>query len=722
MATSPESKFVDRFRQASRSAFDPSPMNVSGKDLREISPEHGRLAACEEGSEDWKRWGPYVSERHWGTCREDYAGHGNSWIYLPFEASHYIAYRWGEDGLAGWCDRSMQLCLGLALWNGKASLKNLKIEMVCSPRKRPPAELSCDAVPDELSPAHDSAWLIALPAYADLVSPSGAGVYGYGGIATGGENPVLKRPSPPFGDVSHSTESRCFSAKIVGPGGVDQVQAFNDCWAVCGYNLMKEFGGQSIPSPPSPPSLRSDLVVVRNKAFSINYADICIRWGLYESALRYVGWPIIPGFDLAGEVEVAGADSAFSVGDRVFGCSFFGAYASRVVVPSWQVMKMPDDMTFESAAAFPTVVLTALHAVNLAGAPELIGRGRDALVHSAAGGVGDMLCQLLRLYGLRVVGVVGSQSKVRSCKADVVIDKSSEDWAKAAARHAPDGYRAVFDANGVATLKASYNLLSRNGRLVVYGFHSNLPKCDGGLGALSPLNWIRMAIDLARTPHFDPMFLTLDSKAVLGFNLSFFSDEIETGEKYLKQLKSWIEGGKISVPPIRKFHFSQLREEKLYGLSNPQGNHGEDVKELYYYLDATPTHSYMKMMYKYPQAEFPYDELRRVNFERKKDPLLLEYELLDTGIFDDNRYFDVEIEYAQANPDDTLVQITAHNRGKEEAELCILPQAWFRNTWSWNHSKRPSMTYVADKRRIEILHEKLGSYHLYMEENTEVRS
>eukprot|EP00434_Breviolum_minutum_P008802 symbB.v1.2.007761.t1/scaffold480.1/size253386/23 len=546
---------------------------------------------------------------------------------------------------------------------------------------------------------------------------------------------VLRRPSPPF-DVKVKLEngnSGSTCAKIVGPGGVDQVQAFNDSWAVCGYNLMKEFGSQQLASPPSP--LRPDLVVVRNKAFSINYADICIRWGLYESALRYVGWPIIPGFDIAGEVEMAGAESGFSVGDRVFGCSFFGAYASRVVVPSWQVMKMPDDMAFESAAALPTVVLTALHAVNLARAPELLGRGRDALVHSAAGGVGDMLCQLLRIYGLRVVGVVGSQSKVSSCKADVVIDKSSEDWVKAAHHHAPEGYRAVFDANGVATLKASYNLLARNGRLVVYGFHSNLPKCDGGLGALSPLNWLRMALDLARTPHFDPMFLTLDSKAVLGFNLSFFSDEIETGEKYLSQLKTWVDGGKIQVPPVRTFPFSQLRDahnaltsgqsvgkmvERLYGLSNPQGNHGEDVKELYYYLDATPTHSYMKMMYKYPQAEFPYDELRRVNFERKKDPLLLEYELLDTGIFDDNRYFDVEIEYAQAEPDDTLVQITAHNRGKDEADLCILPQAWFRNTWSWNHSKRPSMTYVADERRIEIVHEKLGTYNLYVEENTEV--
>eukprot|EP00434_Breviolum_minutum_P008801 symbB.v1.2.007760.t1/scaffold480.1/size253386/22 len=119
MPQSPESKFVDRWRQASRSAFDPSPVAVPAQDLRNLSPEHDRLYSCEDGSEDWKRWGPYVSERHWGTCREDYASHGNSWIYLPFEASHYIAYRWGEDGLAGWCDRSMQLCLGLALWNGK---------------------------------------------------------------------------------------------------------------------------------------------------------------------------------------------------------------------------------------------------------------------------------------------------------------------------------------------------------------------------------------------------------------------------------------------------------------------------------------------------------------------------------------------------------------------------------------------------------------------------
>ncbi|CAJ1453511.1 unnamed protein product [Effrenium voratum] len=274
---------TEEARLQGRSAFDPEPLAVSPQDLRILSPEHGRLSACEDGV-DWKKWGPYVSERHWGTCREDYAPHGNSWIYLPFEAAHFVAYRWGEDGLAGWCDKSMSLCLGLALWNGK-----------------------------------------------------------------------------------------------------------------------------------------------------------------------------------------------------------------------------------------------------------------DAIL-----------------------------------------------------------------------------------------------------------------------------------------------------------------------------------KERLYGLSNPQGNHGEDVKELYYYLDATPTHSYLKMMYKYPQAKYPYDELRRVNFERKKDPMLLEYELLDTGVLDDNKYFDVVVEYVQAEPEDTMVLITAENRGDEEAELCLLPQAWFRNTWSWGQSKRPSMTYIPAEKRIELVHEKLGTFNLYVDESAEV--
>jgi hypothetical protein len=113
-------------------------------------------------------------------------------------------------------------------------------------------------------------------------------------------------------------------------------------------------------------------------------------------------------------------------------------------------------------------------------------------------------------------------------------------------------------------------------------------------------------------------------------------------------------------------------KERLFGLTNAEGNHGEDVKECYFYLDATPTSSYLKMLYKYPQAEFPYAELIAVNAARgKPDP---EYELLDTGIFDDNRYFDVLIEYAKATPEDLLMRVTAHNRGPENAELQYLPE------------------------------------------------
>ena len=124
-----------------------------------------------------------------------------------------------------------------------------------------------------------------------------------------------------------------------------------------------------------------------------------------------------------------------------------------------------------------------------------------------------------------------------------------------------------------------------------------------------------------------------------------------------------------------------ILKERLFGLTGPEGNHGEDVKEAYFYLDSTPTHSYLKALYKYPQAEFPYERLVRVNRERSKaEP---EFELIDTGVFDDQRYFDVFAEYAKADVDDVLVRITVANRGPEAATLHLLPTLWFRNTWSW---------------------------------------
>ena len=122
-------------------------------------------------------------------------------------------------------------------------------------------------------------------------------------------------------------------------------------------------------------------------------------------------------------------------------------------------------------------------------------------------------------------------------------------------------------------------------------------------------------------------------------------------------------------------------KERLYGLTGHEGNHGEDVKELYYYLDATPTYSYMKSLYKYPQREFPYEWMRQEGEGRGLDED--EFEILDSGAFDDNRYFDVFAEYAKAGPNDILIKITVANRGEEGANLHVLPQLWFRNTWIW---------------------------------------
>ena len=153
-----------------------------------------------------------------------------------------------------------------------------------------------------------------------------------------------------------------------------------------------------------------------------------------------------------------------------------------------------------------------------------------------------------------------------------------------------------------------------------------------------------------------------------------------------------------------------ILKERLFGLTNSESNHGEDVKEYYFYLDSTPTHSYMKYLYKYPQAAFPYGDL--VNTSRRRGRNEMEYELLDTGVFHEDRYFDVFVEYAKASPDDLLIQISIHNRGPEAASLDVLPTLWFRNDWSWHGStERPSLrdiSTVPTQRVVEVVHPKLG--------------
>ncbi len=160
-----------------------------------------------------------------------------------------------------------------------------------------------------------------------------------------------------------------------------------------------------------------------------------------------------------------------------------------------------------------------------------------------------------------------------------------------------------------------------------------------------------------------------------------------------------------------------ILKERLFGLSNSEANHGEDVKEYYFYLDSTPTHSYMKYLYKYPQAAYPYADL--VNTNRQRTRRDFEYELLDTGVFNSDRYFDVFVEYAKETPEDILIQITAWNRGPEAAELHILPTLWFRNTWSWfPNTPKPELKAAKTGKGYKLIaasHHALGERYLYCE-------
>ncbi|MEW1826065.1 glucosidase [Streptomyces sp. NPDC088196] len=160
-----------------------------------------------------------------------------------------------------------------------------------------------------------------------------------------------------------------------------------------------------------------------------------------------------------------------------------------------------------------------------------------------------------------------------------------------------------------------------------------------------------------------------------------------------------------------------ILKERMFGLTNSEGNHGEDVKEYYFYLDSTPTHSYMKYLYKYPQSEFPYEDLKATNKARGRGDF--EYELLDTGIFDEDRYFDVFVEYAKAGPEDLLIEITAHNRGPDEAPLHLLPTLWFRHTWSWAGGTAVPSIQQEPGGQLRSDHEELGPRWLYYDAGAE---
>lgn len=318
-----------------------------------------------------------------------------------------------------------------------------------------------------------------------------------------------------------------------------------------GYEKLNIVHGLSIPVP------RSGEVLVRTTAVGVNYADCIVRMGLYASAKKFVGWPITPGFEFAGSIEAIGDGtmdnkSGFKIGDRVFGVIRFFAYSTHVVVPINQLYAIPEGFSMEEAAAFPAVFLTAYYGlVSLGDAHS----GQSVLVHSAAGGVGSALVQLAKAKGCTVVGVVGAPHKVEAAKnlgADYVIDKSNEDlWARAEEIQ-PEGYDIVLDANGVSTLSQSYKHLASGGRLIVYGFHSMLPRTGG-----KP-NWLKLAWDWLWTPTFNPLALTGDNKSVMGFNLSYLFHKIETFTVIMEDLMTMIKDGAIQPPVVTTYPFKDV--------------------------------------------------------------------------------------------------------------------------------------------------------------------
>lgn len=296
-------------------------------------------------------------------------------------------------------------------------------------------------------------------------------------------------------------------------------------------------------------------VRVRAEAVGVNYADCVVRMGLYASARRYVGWPITPGFELAGTVDAVGEGvDDLKVGDPVMAVTRFGGYATSISLPRWQVFARPAGFDAAQAAAFPTVALTAWFALFELAHPRA---GDRVMVHSAAGGVGMALVQLARIAGARVTGVVGASHKVdavRALGAEHVIDRSRGDvWARARSL-SPEGYDVILDANGADSLRASWDHLAAPGKLVVYGFHQMLPRAGG-----RP-SWARLAWTWLRTPRFDPLDMTGLNRSVLAFNLSYLFARRDVLERAMRDLLAHVEAGRVVSAPITRVPFDRVAD------------------------------------------------------------------------------------------------------------------------------------------------------------------
>tara|TARA_R110000868_G_scaffold72133_5_gene210410 strand:+ start:3749 stop:4774 length:1026 start_codon:yes stop_codon:yes gene_type:complete len=317
----------------------------------------------------------------------------------------------------------------------------------------------------------------------------------------------------------------------------------------------------------SSPKCEEGSVKVKVAFAGINYADITVRWGIYESAKKFIGWPITPGFEYSGTVLESKSEK-FKPGDEVFGITLFGGYASEIVAPEHQLYHKPQSLSFSQAAAFPAVFMTAYHALfqNI-----VIRPGMKVMIHSAAGGVGSSLVQLCKQAKLEVTAVVGRSAKVDLVKelgADFVIDKSSERLWQKARQICPEGYDIILDANGVETLGDSYKNLRPTGKLICYGFHTMLPKQGGRI------NWLKLAINFLKTPRFSPLKMTTDNKSVVTFNLSFLFDRMDLLGEAMQAMLPMLERGEIKVAKVSEY------EAKNVGQAHADLESGKTVGKL----------------------------------------------------------------------------------------------------------------------------------------------
>jgi synaptic vesicle membrane protein VAT-1 len=296
-----------------------------------------------------------------------------------------------------------------------------------------------------------------------------------------------------------------------------------------------------------PPVVDADDLLIRVECAGVNFADCVARMGLYRSSWEMVGWPLTPGFEVAGTVVGMGPNvKAHNTGDRVLALTRFGGYAELVAVPEAQAFAVPSELSMVEAASIPVSFLTAAYALKLA-APD----GGPVLVHSAAGGAGQAIAQLARSSGCMVVGTVGALSKRTAafhagCHEVLVREKG---WPGRARAISQRGYIAVFDANG-DTLRKSADLLAPMGRLIAYGSHGIVPR-SGSL-----LDIATVAIRYVCMPRYGPLALANANRSVMGFNLSYLFSERHLLRRTMSDLLRSVCNAEIHVPPIETFPLS----------------------------------------------------------------------------------------------------------------------------------------------------------------------